>query len=230
VSAAPTDLELMQYADGELDEERSRAVARHLEEDAQARAKLKGLDLTGELVRHLSEQRAEGADFADAVMARIEAGDVPEDDDVPDAAPEPNDLDAVEEPEPEAREPRRSARVGPVAAPANDNARRIFGLAAIAAAVAAGLFLWGRTEPPVAERDASTTPTVVVPIETAEPAPETTATAVAKLEPIMQDPGVEVASVEFGSANGAVFYVPSDDASEPPTTVVWVTDEVGGGN
>lgn len=211
--APPTDLELMLYLDGELEEPRRTEVARFLgdlpedsanpgnEQDlASARAKLVGLEAVGEVVRRRAEQVGEGFSVADAVMARITEA-----------------------------EPPRPLPVRPVKkAAANDNAvsRRIFALAAVAVAAAAAMMVWSRAEAPgpVAERPAA--PLEAPPAPTPAPAPaEGSAEAVAE-----EDMGVVVAAVDFGAHSGSIFYVPGGPSLPgETTTVVWVADEVPGG-
>src|SRR5581483_10676591 len=121
---APSDLELMMLADGELDDERRLEIEALLAEDAPRRSKLRALGLTGELLREgasgMSTAKADG--IADAVMAAIAAAP---------ATP-------VHPVQKEAAAPPSSRRA------ANDNARVIWFLAAAAAAVAAGFAFWGR--------------------------------------------------------------------------------------
>jgi anti-sigma factor RsiW len=76
----PTDLELMQFADGELDASRARQVEQWLDGSADGRAVLATFEELGRLVReHASESAQQaGADgIADAVMARLEADEPP---------------------------------------------------------------------------------------------------------------------------------------------------------
>jgi len=92
--------------------------------------------------------------------------------------------------------------------------------------------IWGRLAPnpaamsnePVAM---ATTPEIVRPTPPVEmpAAPANEAETEADED---QEPGVEVASVDFGSQVGTIFYVPTEAAtSKHTTTVVWLTDPDG---
>ena len=71
---APTDLELMMYFDGELDEPRLSEVRAFVEGAGPARSKLAGLSLGSELLRESALARAASADdLTDAIMAKISA-------------------------------------------------------------------------------------------------------------------------------------------------------------
>jgi len=193
----------MQLADGELDVAREDELTKELSDDA--RDKLAALALTGELIAEEAHEDTRADGLAELIMAKIERDELPE---------------------LEARDLPKFKMSVPSGAPANDNARRIFVLAAMAAAVAAGLMVWGRADPgtEVATQRREPTPMAASP----SPSPS----QVAALEPVVDDsvpvgePGVEVAAVDFGESSGAVFYI--DGApNEPRTTVVWVTDESG---
>jgi anti-sigma factor RsiW len=200
---APTDLELMLYADGELDGERLAEVEAHVTGDRTARRKLLGLGMAAVMVRERALQASPIADgLADSIMAAIEA--------------EPAPSAAAEKPAEKSADvvalPRRSR-------PSNDNARGYLLLAVAAMAAAAGLLFWGRTAAPptggvVAGRDVPTALTVQAP-----PEPEGDVRH-----------GVEVASVDFGAHTGAVFYVPSGLTASSTTTVVWLSDDPSGGD
>lgn len=216
----PTDLELMLYLDGELEEPRATEIARFLgdaPEEAEesgdpgepaelvgARAKLVAMDAVGEVVRRRAEAVGQDFSVADAVMAHVA------------------ELD------------RAGAASAPKALPikkpaANDNAvsRRIFALAAVAVAAAAAMMVWSRAEAPgpVAERPVAPIEAPVAPIE----APELANPAEGD-EPSEEDMGVVVAAVDFGAHSGSIFYVPGGPSLPgETTTVVWVADEVPGG-
>lgn len=249
-----TDLDLMLYFDGELPDERRREVEHFLaqtnalapDESAEgprvydARRKLAGLALAGDLVRESmgdlvreasreTRARDQGAnghpdasldpgrtDLTAAIMARLDeplAADGGPGKAVPTKAPTP---------------PK----------PANDNARRIWGLAVVAAAAAAGLLFWGlgtgESGPDAGDK------VVAVPSFSGN-LPEPTSPASGQgvaLAPdgapdltdvVVEDDdahlGVEVSSVDFGSKSGTIFYVPaSKGTTETPTTVVWLAD------
>lgn len=215
---APADLELMLYLDGELDEARSRAVEARLASDSTFRAKLCGLELAAGMIRDdaLASDAADG--IADAVMARIERGDAVDGNGAGARSIEMSDL---------VTEAGRPAASGALARkPANDNARGIFALTAIAVAAAAAMMVWGRmeVEPP---RAASTAP---APLETVAAAPTPAVAPSARADSGEAELGVEVAAVDFGARMGTIFYVPQGSAaSSPTTTVVWLSDDVPGG-
>jgi hypothetical protein len=209
----PSDLELMLYADGELDEERRGAVEAYLARSTAGSAKLSALNLVSGIVREQSLVSAAGVDgIADAVMAKLTAN----------GAGAASTISTKPS-------PIKVTAGAPRAKPANDNSRGIYALAAVAVAAAAGLMLWGRmdtsseaTERPVAAMSA--TPEQL-------PAPPSPKTAEATPSPDAEDePGVEVAAVDFGARMGTIFYVPTGAAaSNATTTVVWLNDDAAGG-
>ncbi|XXX74974.1 hypothetical protein WMF30_45705 [Sorangium sp. So ce134] len=219
-SAPPTDLELMLYVDGELDEARHRQVEEYVLHDPRCRAKVAGLVTAADMIRDsaLASSAADG--IADGVMAKIL------EEQRADAKPKGG---AVAQPlaaSPPADPPRARAR--PQGSPANDNARGIFALTAVAVAAAAAMMVWGRTgtEAPSAALTAPAPSAVLAP-PPAAPAHEPAAAPGAEGE---VGPGVEVAAVDFGARMGSIFYVPREAAaSGPTTTVVWLSDEGPGG-
>ena len=70
MSTRPTDLELMAFADGELDEPRRAEVEAFLASSADARGKLAGMGLVGELVRERAASH--DVDLTDAILGRVE--------------------------------------------------------------------------------------------------------------------------------------------------------------
>ena len=203
------DLELMRFLDGELDEAEASDFADRLQDDEVAQAKLAGLELVGELLIE-SVQADERADsIVSAVMAKLDE----------------------EQKEQEQEQDQPNADVVPIAPqpnlrpkPANDNSKSILALVAAAAAVAAGLFFWGRTNPATGVAQAPyEPPAVAAEMPTSvKPAPEESA-SLAAVEEEMDQVGMEIAAVDFGSQQGSVFYVGgSNDANA--TTVVWVTE------
>jgi hypothetical protein len=216
----PSDLELMLYADGELEGERFAAVEAFLARDAGSRRKLSSLGLVAGLVRERAIASASPADgIADALMAQIaaEAGT----NGVVHAAPAP--LREVAAP----TTPNKVAPRG--AKPANDNSRGIFALAAAAIAAAAALMLWGRADlhPEVASNKPPAVQTEARPIVVTPPAPVKVVEPAAEAD---DEHGVEVAAVDFGARMGSIFYVPTGSAaSNATTTVVWLNDEAAGG-
>ncbi|WP_437673270.1 anti-sigma factor family protein [Sorangium sp. So ce131] len=215
----PTDLELMLYVDGELDEDRHRQVEAYVLHDPRCSAKVAGLVAAADVIRDsaLSSSAADG--IADGVMAKIAAAQV-------DVAPDVG-VAALRSPASPAASPAGAPRLA--RAPANDNARGIFALTALAAAAAAALMIWGRSEaPPTSSAALPAPPPVEVPaLRTAAPSPEPAAAPSAEGE---AEPGVEIAAVDFGARMGTIFYVPREAvASGPTTTVVWLSDEGPGG-
>jgi anti-sigma factor RsiW len=218
-AGTPSDLELMLYADGELDGERSAAVEAFLAREAEPRSKLSSLSFVSRLVREQALASASPADgIADALMAQIAAETVTNG--VVHASPIP--LREVSSPT------QGSPIAGHTAKPANDNARGIFFLAAAALAAAAALMIWGRgshqsevASNPAPAQTMAARPLVVTP---------TAPTKVVDSAPDADDEhGVEVAAVDFGARMGSIFYVPTGSAaSNATTTVVWLNDEAAG--
>ena len=223
-----SDLDLMLYLDGELDDDRYEQVRSALTRNKILRSKLSALEVSSSIVRERALDAAGNIDFADAVMARILTNKTDVSLDERDAAPvaQPareaatNDTPAV-----------RLEKLGSRTKPSNDNARGIFALAAIAVAAAASLMIWGRLAPnpsavPAEPVAMVTTPEVApaappVEIQPAQPAPTAEAEEADEV-------GVEVAAVDFGSKVGTIFYVPTESAtSKHTTTVVWLTDPDG---
>jgi hypothetical protein len=113
-------------------------------------------------------------------------------------------------------------------------------MAGLAAAVAAGLFLWSRAglqDLPVtagaAPSAAATAPAVALGPEGSGPAPKWLAPAPSAEAERDEGPSrvVEVANVDFGTNTGSVFYVSTGASTNDVTTttaVIWVTDKVAG--
>lgn len=110
---------------------------------------------------------------------------------------------------------------------ANDNARTIWALTAVAVAAAAAFMIWGKTaDGPVADPVRPST-TQALPDEPgpdfrAQLPPDTPTTPDTEVAG-----GVEVATVDFGQTQGSVFYVPG--SSGETTTVVWLADDEAAG-
>jgi anti-sigma factor RsiW len=201
------DVLLMRLIDGDLDPTEKTEVRSRLEASPAAERKLASLLAVGEALRaEALRAETDNADpridaIADAVMASL--------------ADEPHDSE-----EADTRQKRRTQHRHEATA-ANDNARSIFAVAGLATAAAAALFVWGRSE--TAELDLVKAPVPEAPLVAemsaglAVPAPA--ASESSGLAP--GETGVEVASVEFGSEQGSVFYVPGDGAA---TAVVWIND------
>jgi hypothetical protein len=213
-------MELMLFHDGELEEPRRAEVAAWLEQSRVGRSKIAGVALGGELLREGALARAATFDIADAVMAatKRENGTA--------AAP---DEKAIDESAARAKVIPIKSKTAPKAAPheesGKDGGRLLLPLTAVAAAAAAALFLWGRTEP-AKQPEVAKTDTVQAP--SVQPLPPTPVPAPTEIEPfakaVDEELGVQVASVNFGSRQGSVFYV-GDEAQGPTTAVVWVTEE-----
>ncbi|XXT17664.1 hypothetical protein WME94_46280 [Sorangium sp. So ce429] len=218
-SAPPTDLELMLYVDGELDEARHRQVEEYVLHDPRCRAKVAGLVTAADMIRDGALASSAADRIADEVMAKIHAAP---------AAVATSDSGAAARPiaAPSGEMPRAPARLRQP--PANDNARGIFALTALAVAAAAALMVWGRmgVEAPSAALPTPSPAEVLAPPPVA-PANEPTAAPSAEGE---VEPGVEIAAVDFGARMGTIFYVPREAvASGPTTTVVWLSDDGPGG-
>jgi hypothetical protein len=211
--SAPTDLELMLFHDGELEEPRRSEVAAWLEQSAVGRGKLAGLGLGGELVRETALARAASFDISAAVMAKVsevkpaEGGKVLE--------LRPKQEKATQQPAPERQ----------------DGGRLLLPLTALAAAAAVALFVWGRSGPtgddvPVAKTQPTETaePVQPLPPSTTAVVPSPSTELFAKAADEDTEPSVQVASVDFGSRTGAVYYV-GGASQGATTTVVWVTEE-----
>jgi anti-sigma factor RsiW len=124
----PTDMELMLFADGELDAERAAAVAAWVEHHDEARSKITAMHMLSGIVRHEAEAKSAGAiDLVDAIMAEV--------------AKEP------------AKPPKRSAELRWPAArrtslPRSRGVRAFSAFGAAVLAAAAALLLWTRHEVP----------------------------------------------------------------------------------
>src|SRR3954453_20488483 len=74
LAEAPSDLELMQYFDGELEEPRRSVVAAFAGADLRARNKLSGMRVTSAIVESHARSLTVADNIADLVMAKIGAG------------------------------------------------------------------------------------------------------------------------------------------------------------
>lgn len=213
--SAPTDMELMLFHDGELEEPRRAEVAAWLEQSDAGRIKVSGLALGSELVRDVASSRAASFDVAGAVMAALARGE----------NGQAHDLDAATRGGGKVID-IKARKTAPAAEEGKDGGRLLLPLTALAAAAAAALFFWGRTDPApktteVAKTDATETALSVQPMPPAPPSMEPPLFGHA--EPDEPDPSVTVA-VNFGSRQGSVFYV-GGATQDATTTVVWVTEE-----
>jgi hypothetical protein len=200
----PSDLDLMRYADGELDGEERAAVEAYLARAAAGKAKVAALGLVSSIVREQALGASRKADgIADAVMAKIAAEGAAAKETPP---PKPAAILSA---------PRAFKAQASRDKAANDNSRKIFALAAVAFAAAAGLMIWSRM-------DALTPQAGYGPGATSTMSPSTSESAVNG----ENDLGVEVAAIDFGARMGTIFYVPTEEAaSNVTTTVVWLNDD-----
>lgn len=241
LSEPPSDIELMQYFDGELEEPRCSAVAAFIGADLSARNKLAGMRITSAIVQNQATSISAADDIADLVLARIATeGPI-----VASHGAEVIPIRAAAERRPAAT-PTSPVAASAVQArpPANDNGRRIFALAAFAVAAAAALAIWGKLDngPGLSTRSE---PVAVMTAPGAPTSLDTTGSAEPEIDGAALTPdgdmehGVEVAAVNFGAHMGSIFYVPSDSAmgarpmakgsadAQRTTTVVWLTDDAG---
>ena len=226
----PSDLELMMYFDGELDEPRRSEVESYVGADLGARGKLSGLRITSALVQRQTASLTAADDIADLVMAKLAANGT---------AAHPVPPAPVIAPAAPIQAPQLLPQ--PLPAPArpaaNDNGRRIFvGLTALVAAAAAALAIWSRqpagpsAQAPGTVHSAPATPPSPHAVE-AKPvpaAPEHEIDAAVVSPEAEGEHGVEVAAVNFGAHMGSIFYVPSGSIeAKRTTTVVWLADDAG---
>lgn len=209
----PTDMELMLFADGELDESRHHEVERFLASDAASRDKLAGLRVVGAFVREQGEGELPTLNIADAVLLKLtEEGRstrVPADNVIP--------LQGRRHQAP------KSEREAPASGLFGRTSRAVYYFAGAAIAAAAAMSLWVQVDP---QMPALPPTTAIVPGAQAVPGPAAALPAdtapVAALEP---EVGVEVAAIDFGTRTGAIFYVQGNEAATgSTTTVVWVND------
>ncbi len=207
------DSDLMRFFDDELDENEIAELEAALASDEasllEAEAKLDGLDLVrGLLIEAVDEDtRADG--IADDVMAK---------------------LDDREELAPADAAPKLPLQKSKRGVPANDNSRTLWTLAAAAAAVAAGMFIWGNADVDVDQIATAPAP-LEAPAQTVEPAKETLGDAVGAAPPPQvagnasdeDEDAVEIAQLDFGAHSGSIFKV-DNDSTGVHTAVVWVND------
>lgn len=234
----PSDLELMMYFDGELEEPRRGEVAAFVGVDLAARSKVSGLRMASALVQERAQSLSAADDIADLVMAKIAAGAS-----TGAHAPAPVIHDVGQSLPQDVRQ--SLPQLQPVLVPAtarpaaNDNGRRILvGLSALVAAAAAVLAVWSRqpasgpsSPTPTSPVAALSTPRSPTTARTAPPVPPSSDAEIdaAGVSPEAEsEHGVEVAAVNFGSHMGSIFYVPSGSIeANRTTTVVWLADDAG---
>ena len=234
--AQPTDLELMLYFDGELEEPRKSAVAAFIAADLGAQNKLAGLQITsGFLQAHAHDLAPEG-DIAALVLAKIEA-ETPAEKPAPTTAQGAKILQFPGTPAHRAAATSTNRAPAPLRQrPANDYARRIVGVAALAVAAAAALAIWGKTT--TGSGAGPQTGPVAVTTPSSAPSPQASPGSPSSTQPQVDvasvapegdvEHGVEVAAVNFGAHMGSIFYVPSGSIeANHTTTVVWLADDAG---
>lgn len=205
----PTPLELMAYADGELDEPQAREVARWLVANPEDRALVAGMRSFHEQVGEAAERLvvAPPVDLTDSIFAAIER-------DNRESAPAKSGprLTSRRVAEP----PAKPQVASPPARVTTLHRRRPYGpaLAGVFAVAAAGL-LWWRSPAPT---------------QLASPAEEPshaqiTSAVVASVaiddDAVIGDDGSAITSVEFGAQSGAIFYVRGDNTA---SAVLWLED------
>ncbi len=215
------DERLMMFLDDELGAEELAELELELESIPELQRKLVSLEVLGAVLRHNVERDARADGLADAVMAAIDAEDaVKIHEKVSVIAAERGEGGQAQQQRSPRREQPRSATVS-----ANDNAKGGFVIAALAVAAAVALFAWGRTVP--TERSPAVAALPETRVLGEAPAGAAAALMTSPLKDQEQaknstmEPGVEVASVEFGSRAGSVFYVPGEGTG---TTVIWIND------
>ncbi len=226
LAEAPSDLELMMYFDGELEEPRKSAVSAFIAADLRAQNKLVALQITSGVVREYGRS-SEPFDIADVVMKRIATDASTKVAASPVEAQRSNVV-------PISTAKKLSATPPVVRRPANDNVRRIFGVAALAVAAAAALAIWGRQTATPGNQGKDVQVAVTAPATSSQPGVAPTSAepmieSVARLQPEGDsEHGVEVATVNFGAHMGSIFYVPSGSIeANHTTTVVWLADDAG---
>jgi len=206
-----TLLELMAFADGELDPAARTRAERLLAESAEARQIVDGLrahsSVVGAWLGEVLAPRASQADaVADAVMARLEG----------------------------AHDPGGVVQVAPSGRP-RSRRRAIQATAIAALACAAAALVYVRSSSPGSGDVAMPAPVARVPTPaspSAVPGPAPSATALAAGDGV-PPPGVEVDEIDSPSRNVSIFEVPlgraaaAAEATRASTVVVWIDDDRG---
>jgi len=194
---------LQQYFDGELPQEEADALRAELEDDAELRAKLEGLEQLRVLLREALAPEGVSSLDGDALFASINSKLEDEDGESQAAESGP----ASVEPARPLREPLRAIAGGKTEAPVPDAGSTVWigivgGLLAAAAAV---WFLVVRPGDPV-------------------PDPETPSAPIAEhLDP---ERGSEIETIDFGYSTGAIFQVEGQGGAS--YAVIWISDEKPG--
>jgi anti-sigma factor RsiW len=206
----PTDMDLMMYADGELDGDAARAVAAWLGQDADARAVVESLRQVGEAVRTYVEIETDAAEvevpaFAqlwDRIERRVHANGHAEP-----ARPEP-----VKAPAPRKaprREPQRAGMWASIRRWFEDHRGHVLSGAVSAGAVAALMLAVGPRER-VIEHQTTVRSGGVVSGGTP---------AVLRSEP------PEVEELEVYEGSGTVLTIEPDDEDDSAAAVIWISND-----
>ena len=199
---APTQLELMAFADGELDDDRAEEVAAWVAGHPEDARIVRAIGDVGAVVANVAGRKV-GTDVADDVLAAIDRIE----------AAERNAIIASTPPPPTSR--IRTLRPAPASGPVSARSQRVgrVGAAimavALAAAAAAVVIYRGR-----AERAPLAGPIASIEKSPASNVPATSDDAVH---------GTDVDAVDFGAHQGAIFYVPGQ--ANTSTVVVWIAEE-----
>jgi anti-sigma factor RsiW len=198
-----TMLDLMQYADGELDGDARARVEELLATSAEARGVVEAMGTLGDIVRHGVEERASASAAADAIADSVMAGI------------------AREAPAQVAREHAPRAQVVPLARPARLSRPVVASAVISVLALAAGVVLFVRSEG--SSRSAKGYyAAAAAPSDEAEDAPSDGPEALAQTEPL----GVDLEEVRSIRNKVDVFFVPSEK-SVGASVVVWIDDRHG---
>ncbi|MBI5531370.1 MAG: hypothetical protein HY898_01555 [Deltaproteobacteria bacterium] len=179
-SSRPSAMELMLYADGELDQSRAAEVEAWLAGSAEGRAVVATFGELGAIVRGHADETAQqaGADrIADEVMARIDEAPVSE---------------------------GRVVRLQP----SQPHASWVgYAMTGLAAAAAVAFVMWRLAGSNVSQLS-STQPTARP--SQADPGLVVASAPIPASDPEDREPGVSVDAIEFGAHTGTIFYVPND--------------------
>jgi hypothetical protein len=202
---SPTDLDLMLYADGELEGDAARVVGEYLAQSAEARKKVEALAQVGEAVRTYLELEADTLD------------DAPDAADVWPAIARGLGVNGQREAVPASVPDRAAASVGFFT-----RVVRFFDLhrghvltGLVSAGAVAGLMLFLRPPGHIVERVNGTAPTppqVAVVHEDKEPA-----------QTLVSSGPPEVEDLEVHDGSGMVLTLPSDDGDDSAATVIWIS-------
>lgn len=225
---APTDLELMQLADGELDEPRRAEIEAyweaHPESAARARALGASLGVVGLAVRRSAEERSATVDLADDVLAAIareEAGAVAEQPKGDAAAPHGKVVPLRPRTVPARRDDARKRE--------QDASRNLMALVAIGIAAAAGITIWGRTGDPtsggLASGQVESARAAQLPTEQTVRPIEVVASNPTQSPDVDDEPGVSLGALEFGAGHSGNVFQILGDGDNGATTILWTRED-----